>query len=86
MARYESSSCQWSDNWNPGEQICTEGLGIDAQGSVQEVRLFASHVFETHVPQLRFHTVTAKDRVERYIAVVMDVQKVGMARNHHLTT
>lgn len=58
--RYASSSSDYSGPWDPDSAFCT-GLGFEGEGKIVE---------------LRFHTVTAKDRVERYIAIVLDLKEL----------
>ncbi|EDQ87984.1 uncharacterized protein MONBRDRAFT_26672 [Monosiga brevicollis MX1] len=54
----ESTSSIYNEPWKPEEAFYTGGLGVEGEG---------------HIVKLRFHTVTAKDRVERFIAIQLKI-------------
>ncbi|EGD80105.1 hypothetical protein PTSG_10378 [Salpingoeca rosetta] len=55
----ETSAVRLKYNWNPDEDFCSKGLGVEGEGVIQHVK---------------FHTVTAKDKVERYIVARVKVR------------
>mmetsp|Transcript_131713 Transcript_131713/g.185826 ORF Transcript_131713/g.185826 Transcript_131713/m.185826 type:complete len:209 (-) Transcript_131713:46-672(-) len=55
---FGKSAASQAGNWNPEKDYCTEGLGVEGEGEVVE---------------LTFHTLTCKDRVERFIAIRLKV-------------
>jgi hypothetical protein len=76
-------------NWTPDELFCSKGLGAEVEGSVEEVWALAFqsvrwgkrtihpliHLWARKQKQkkVRFQTVNGKDKIERYIAVVLKV-------------
>eukprot|EP00049_Salpingoeca_infusionum_P017879 m.354762 g.354762 ORF g.354762 m.354762 type:complete len:202 (+) comp17095_c0_seq1:127-732(+) len=54
----ETSNSAFKGNWAPIDTFGAEGNGLEGEGDITA---------------LRFHTVTAKDRVERYIAITLKV-------------
>lgn len=56
-ARTRTTASQYQHaNWTPDESFCSSGLGAEIEGSIEE---------------MRFHTVNGKDKIERYIALVL---------------
>jgi hypothetical protein len=53
-----TSACAIDGNWNPAVDFCSKGVGVEGEGKIVD---------------LRFHTCTAKDRVERFIAITLNV-------------
>eukprot|EP01147_Barroeca_monosierra_P006779 gene6779-9481_t len=45
--------------WKPEEEFCSKGNGVEGEGIIQH---------------LKFHTVTAKDKVERYIVARVKIR------------
>lgn len=54
--KVETSACNIDRNWNQ-DDFCGKGLGVEGEGKIVN---------------LRFHTCTASDRVERFIAITLE--------------
>eukprot|EP00041_Stephanoeca_diplocostata_P006967 m.96346 g.96346 ORF g.96346 m.96346 type:complete len:202 (+) comp16651_c0_seq1:102-707(+) len=61
--KMKSSTGSYDNKWTPEESFCSEGLGVEGEGRIAD---------------LKFHTVTAQDRVERFIAITLEIKVAYM--------
>eukprot|EP00056_Hartaetosiga_gracilis_P021901 m.27137 g.27137 ORF g.27137 m.27137 type:complete len:207 (-) comp9324_c0_seq1:50-670(-) len=54
----ETSASYVKGMWKPEEDYCSDGLGVEGEGEILHVK---------------FHTITAKDKVERYIVARLQI-------------